>query len=148
MKAVLFDLDNTLYPSECDLFSLIDVRINRFMKDVAAIDSQDVDVLRRRYWKDYGATLQGLIRHHDIDPEDYLDYVHSVDVGSRLSLMLNCVLLSRRYQSPAMFLPMDRVVMSIASLLPLALMACSQIFLISVLLIISQNRTLILIGRY
>ena len=85
MKAVLFDLDNTLYPSECDLFSLIDVRINRFMKDVAAIDSQDVDVLRRRYWKDYGATLQGLIRHHDIDPEDYLDYVHSVDVGSRLS---------------------------------------------------------------
>ena len=85
MKAVLFDLDNTLYPAERDLFSLIDVRINNYMEDVVAIDPAAVDGLRRRYWKDYGATLQGLIRHHEIDPEDYLDYVHAVDVGSRLS---------------------------------------------------------------
>ncbi len=86
MKAVLFDLDNTLYPAECDLFSLIDVRINRYMEDIVAIEPGDVDTLRRRYWQDYGATLQGLIRHHNIDPEDYLDYVHAVDVGSRLSI--------------------------------------------------------------
>ncbi|MCD6186957.1 MAG: pyrimidine 5'-nucleotidase [Desulfuromusa sp.] len=86
MKAVLFDLDNTLYPLEKDLFSLIDVRINRYMEEVVAIDSAAVDGLRRRYWEDYGATLQGLIRHHGIDPEDYLDYVHAVDVASRLSL--------------------------------------------------------------
>ncbi|MEE4253530.1 MAG: pyrimidine 5'-nucleotidase [Desulfuromusa sp.] len=85
MKAVLFDLDNTLYPAERDLFSLIDVRINRYMEEVVSIDSREVDKLRRRYWKDYGATLQGLIRHHGIDPEDYLDYVHAVDVSSRLS---------------------------------------------------------------
>ena len=85
MKAVLFDLDNTLYPVECDLFSLIDVRINRYMEEIVAIDPTDVDGLRRRYWHDYGATLQGLVRHHAIDPEDYLDYVHAVDVGSRLS---------------------------------------------------------------
>lgn len=84
MKAVLFDLDNTLYPAECDLFSLIDVRINRFMEEIVAIDPAEVDGLRRRYWKDYGATLQGLIRHHSINPEAYLDYVHAVDVGSRL----------------------------------------------------------------
>ena len=85
MKAVLFDLDNTLYSAEHDLFSLIDVRINCYMEDVVAIAPADVDGLRRRYWKDYGATLQGLIRHHGINPEDYLDYVHAVDVGSRLS---------------------------------------------------------------
>jgi putative hydrolase of the HAD superfamily len=85
MKAVLFDLDNTLYPAERDLFSLIDVRINRYMEEVVAIDSAEVDELRRRYWKDYGATLQGLILHHGVDPEDYLDYVHAVDVASRLS---------------------------------------------------------------
>lgn len=85
MKAVLFDLDNTLYPAERDLFSLIDVRINRYMEEVVAIDPDDVDGLRRRYWIDYGTTLQGLIRHHVVDPEDYLDYVHAVDVGSKLS---------------------------------------------------------------
>ncbi|WP_029916310.1 pyrimidine 5'-nucleotidase [Pelobacter seleniigenes] len=85
MKAILFDLDNTLYPREKDLFALIDVRINRYMEEIVAIDPQAVDGLRRRYWKDYGATLQGLIRHHGVNPEDYLDYVHAVDVASRLS---------------------------------------------------------------
>ena len=85
MKAVLFDLDNTLYPADCDLFSLIDVRINRYMEEVVAIAPTDVNGLRLRYWKDYGTTLQGLIRHHIVDPVDYLDYVHAVDVGSRLS---------------------------------------------------------------
>lgn len=85
LKAILFDLDNTLYPAERDLFSLIDVRINRYMEEIVAIDPAAVDGLRRRYWKNYGATLQGLIRHHAVNPEDYLDYVHAVDVGSRLS---------------------------------------------------------------
>ena len=86
MKAVLFDLDNTLYPAERDLFSLIDVRINRYMEEVVAIAPAEVDDLRLHYWKEYGATLQGLIRHYGIDPEDYLNYVHAVDVGSRLSI--------------------------------------------------------------
>ncbi len=94
MKAVLFDLDNTLYSPHCDLFSLIDVRINRYMEEIAGIAVAQVDGLRRRYWHDYGATLLGLIRHHGVDPEDYLDYVHAVDVGSRLTpdLALRAVL--------------------------------------------------------
>ncbi len=84
MNAILFDLDNTLYNPAHDLFSLIDVRINRFMRDVAEIPHAEVDGLRRRYWQNYGATLQGLIRHHAIDPESYLDYVHDVDVTTRI----------------------------------------------------------------
>ncbi|MDF1580499.1 MAG: pyrimidine 5'-nucleotidase [Desulfuromonadales bacterium] len=84
MQAVLFDLDNTLYAAERELFSLIDVRINRYMEDVAGIPAANVDSLRRNYWEAYGVTLQGLIRHHGVDPEDYLDYVHDVDVTSRL----------------------------------------------------------------
>ncbi|NIQ97460.1 MAG: pyrimidine 5'-nucleotidase, partial [Desulfuromonadales bacterium] len=85
MKAILFDLDNTLYAPERRLFSLIDVRINRYMHEVAGIAPEEVDGLRRRYWREYGVTLQGLIRHHGVDPEDYLEYVHDVDVASRLS---------------------------------------------------------------
>jgi len=88
MKAILFDLDNTLYPPERDLFSLIDVRINRYMLEVVAIAPAEVNGLRRRYWQDYGATLQGLIRHHAVDPEDYLTYVHAVDVEARLTVDL------------------------------------------------------------
>ena len=85
MKALLFDLDNTLYPAEKDLFSLIDVRINRYMEEVAEIPSNQVDSLRRQYWQEYGATLQGLILHHGVDAEEYLDYVHHFDIGQRLT---------------------------------------------------------------
>jgi len=85
MKALLFDLDNTLYPAEKDLFSLIDVRINRFMEEVVDIPPSRVDPLRRQYWQDYGATLQGLIRHYAVDAEEYLDYVHRFDIGQRLT---------------------------------------------------------------
>jgi len=85
MRALLFDLDNTLYPAETDLFSLIDVRINRYMEEIIAIPIHQVDPLRRQYWQDYGATLQGLIRHHAVDAEDYLEYVHRFDIGQRLT---------------------------------------------------------------
>lgn len=85
MDAILFDLDNTLYHPERELFSLIDVRINRYMAEIVGIAPEDVDGLRRRYWADYGVTLQGLIRHHDVDAEDYLDYVHDVNVHERIS---------------------------------------------------------------
>lgn len=84
MQALLFDLDNTLYSADRELFSLIDVRINRFMVEEAGIAPPEVDDLRRDYWQRYGVTLQGLIRHHAVDPEAYLDYVHDVDVASRL----------------------------------------------------------------
>ena len=84
MDAIIFDLDNTLYPPDRELFSLIDVRINRYMSEVVGIPAAEVDGLRRSYWAKYGVTLQGLIRHYGIDAEDYLEYVHDVDVSARL----------------------------------------------------------------
>ncbi|NLC69864.1 MAG: pyrimidine 5'-nucleotidase [Desulfuromonadaceae bacterium] len=81
---LIFDLDNTLYSRKRDLFSLIDRRINLYMSDILGIPKEQVDGLRRRYWRDYGVTLGGLIHHHGVDPEDYLDYVHDVDIPGRL----------------------------------------------------------------
>jgi len=85
MDVLLFDLDNTLYPPERELFNLIDVRINRFMTEQVGIPAGAVDALRREYWAAYGVTLQGLIRHHGVDPEAYLHFVHDVDVTARLT---------------------------------------------------------------
>jgi putative hydrolase of the HAD superfamily len=84
MDFLLFDLDNTLYSPERNLFNLIDRRINDYMHQVVGIPLEDVDLLRRRYWQRYGVTMQGLMRHHQVDPEDYLHYVHDIDVASRL----------------------------------------------------------------
>jgi putative hydrolase of the HAD superfamily len=109
VDVILFDLDNTLYPPERELFSLIDRRINRYMHEVAGIPLEEVDVLRRRYWEQYGVTMQGLMRHHQVDPEDYLRYVHDIDVASRLQ---PDAALRRALQS----LPQQRVVFTNSSL--------------------------------
>ncbi len=84
MKGVFFDLDNTLYAAKSDLFGLIDVRINAYMRDVVGIETARVDYLRRHYWEKYGVTLRGLMREYGTDAEHYLEYVHDVDVSSRL----------------------------------------------------------------
>jgi putative hydrolase of the HAD superfamily len=84
MDFILFDLDNTLYLPEHELFTLVDQRIISYMVEVVGIPREDVDDLRRSYWQRYGLTMRGLMRHHGIDPEDYLAYVHDVDVAGRL----------------------------------------------------------------
>jgi len=81
----LFDLDNTLYSPDRQLFALMDKRINSYMHEVVGIPLEQVDELRRSYWQRYGVTMQGLMRHHQVDPEDYLNYVHDIDVPSRLA---------------------------------------------------------------
>lgn len=84
MDYILFDLDNTLYSPGHEVFTLIDRRINSYMMEVVGIPREDVDDLRRSYWQRYGVTMRGLMRHHGVDPEDYLSFVHDVDVAARL----------------------------------------------------------------
>lgn len=80
MDTIIFDLDNTLYPATNSLFPLIHERINLFMRERAGIPDDRVDLLRRQYWREYGVSMVGLMRHHDVDPEEFLEYVHDVDV--------------------------------------------------------------------
>lgn len=84
MDALIFDLDHTLYPPSASLFPLIDARINQYMRERAGIPEEDVDYLRRHYWREYGLTMVGLAKHHGVDPEEYLEYVHDVNVAEIL----------------------------------------------------------------
>jgi putative hydrolase of the HAD superfamily len=40
------------------------------------LDEAEAGALRRRYWQRYGATLLGLIKHHDTDPAHFLWHTH------------------------------------------------------------------------
>ncbi|MBN2333228.1 MAG: pyrimidine 5'-nucleotidase [Deltaproteobacteria bacterium] len=77
---ILFDLDNTLYPRETGLFSRVDRLINQYMDEVVKIPREQVNQLRQQYFAAYGTTLSGLMVHHQVDPEEYLSYVHNVPV--------------------------------------------------------------------
>jgi len=76
----VFDLDNTLYPPQARLFDQIEVRMTQFVMDALAVDKPEADRLRRHYWAEYGTTLAGLMRLHDVDPAPYLDEVHDISL--------------------------------------------------------------------
>lgn len=77
----VFDLDNTLYPPSARLFDQIEKRMTLYVQDALGVDATEADRLRRKYWKDYGTTLAGLMREHDVDPAPYLTDVHDIDLS-------------------------------------------------------------------
>jgi putative hydrolase of the HAD superfamily len=77
----VFDLDNTLYPSTCNLFAEVDQRMGSFIAKLLDLPIEHARYLQKRYYHDYGTTLTGLIKLHKIDPADFLEYVHDIDLA-------------------------------------------------------------------
>lgn len=75
----IFDLDNTLYPAECDLFSQIDTRMTDFVSRYVGIPPADAKALQKKYYFEHGTTLNGLMREHGMPASAFLDYVHDLD---------------------------------------------------------------------
>ncbi len=72
----LLDLDNTLHDSSAHLLPRISREMTAFMMNRLALDQGAAAALREQYWKRYGATLLGLVAHHDIEPGDFLRATH------------------------------------------------------------------------
>ena len=79
-KYWVFDLDNTLYPADCDLFSQIDVKMGAFISAHCGIDRIDARKLQKRYYREHGTTLAGLMANDGVQPEGFLAFVHDIDV--------------------------------------------------------------------
>jgi putative hydrolase of the HAD superfamily len=80
----IFDLDNTLYPASCDLFALIDAKMTLYIQNMLGCDHGEARATQKSYFKTHGTTLSGLMAHHTVDPHEFLDFVHDIDMA-RLS---------------------------------------------------------------
>lgn len=78
----VFDLDNTLYGPEVGLFDQIDQRMTTYIMQNLGVDQAQASQLRYQYWREYGTTLAGLMRLHDIDPVPYMTWVHDIDFSA------------------------------------------------------------------
>lgn len=78
VESWIFDLDNTLYPPECDLFALMDVRMTAYVARVSGLPLDEARVLQKNWFREHGTTLSGLMAHHDVDPVDFLREVHDI----------------------------------------------------------------------
>jgi len=81
VEAWVFDLDNTLYPADCNLFAEIDTRMGEFISERFGVSPEEAQRMRKHYYYTYGTTLAGLMRLHDVPPELFLDYVHDIDLA-------------------------------------------------------------------
>ena len=72
----LFDLDDTLHHASAHIFPHINRAMTQYVMDFLQVDEHEADRLRVHYWRRYGATLHGLMRHHGVDAEHFLWHTH------------------------------------------------------------------------
>ncbi len=76
----VFDLDNTLYPHEARVWPQVDERITIFLQELFGLDGLSARALQKYFYQKHGTTLNGLILEHGVQPDDFLDFVHHIDL--------------------------------------------------------------------
>lgn len=76
IRYLLFDLDETLYPRTAGVMQAIGQLIRRYIVEEYGLTLEEADALARRYHRDYGTSMRGLLLHHNLDADRFLAYVH------------------------------------------------------------------------
>jgi putative hydrolase of the HAD superfamily len=72
----IFDLDNTLHDARARIFPAMHAQINAYLRRYFGVDEAGANEIRQRFWRAYGTTLNGLMRHHGADPRQFLRETH------------------------------------------------------------------------
>jgi len=85
-KLWIFDLDNTLHNATPHIFPHINRSMTAYLQQHLQLDEAAANELRMHYWRRYGATMSGLMRHHGTDPEHFLWHTHQFPELERMVL--------------------------------------------------------------
>jgi putative hydrolase of the HAD superfamily len=72
----IFDLDNTLHDARSRIFPSMHEQINAYLRRNFGVDEAGANAMRQDFWRRYGTTLRGLMRHHGTDPRHFLAETH------------------------------------------------------------------------
>ena len=89
IKNILFDCDGVLYQDLEAVFGQVSKKMTEYISKKLNIDLIKAKELQTNYFHKYNTSLNGLMIHHDILPEEFLKYVHDID----LSFMKNDLVL-------------------------------------------------------
>lgn len=78
-KIWIFDLDDTLHNASAHIFPVMNQSMTHYIMEHLQIDEAEAHALRRHYWRIYGATLKGLVHHHNTNPHHFLERTHRFD---------------------------------------------------------------------
>jgi putative hydrolase of the HAD superfamily len=82
VETFVFDLDNTLYPQDSDLWPKIDNQITHFIQDLYGVDGQSARAIQKHFYQKYGTSLKGLMHEEGVDPAEFLEFAHAIDRSS------------------------------------------------------------------
>ncbi|CAJ2513795.1 Uu.00g019140.m01.CDS01 [Anthostomella pinea] len=66
-----FDIDNCLYPRSSKVHDLMAQLIDEYFAKHLGVSEEEAIRLHKEYYKNYGLAIEGLVRHHQIDPLEY-----------------------------------------------------------------------------
>ena len=95
IKNILFDLDGVLYQDLESVFGQVSRRMTEYISKKLNLNLKKAKELQTNYFHKYNTSLNGLMKHHNIEPEDFLKYVHNID----LSFMSKDVVLRNELQN-------------------------------------------------
>ena len=78
VTAWVFDLDHTLYTLDAAQHGAMEERICVFVQRHFGLAREPAWEIQKRYLRDYGSTLAGLVRHDGVDPDIYHDTVNDL----------------------------------------------------------------------
>ena len=81
IKFWLFDLDNTLYDGATKVFDQVDKKMSKFISEKLNVSLEEARKIQKNYFQEYNTTLNGMIKHHKIDADEFLEFVHDVDLS-------------------------------------------------------------------
>lgn len=81
VRTWLFDLDNTLYRADCGVFAQIESRMTDYVARFLGLARDEARRLQKALYRAHGTTLNGLMTLHGADPDDFLAYVHDIDLS-------------------------------------------------------------------
>ena len=75
-KVWIFDLDDTLHNASAHIFPVMNQAMTQYIMSALDLDETSAHKMRHHYWRIYGATLKGLMRHHGTNPHHFLLETH------------------------------------------------------------------------
>ena len=75
----IFDLDNTLYSADSGIFQQVHELMGKFVSSHLDIGIEDAKIMQKKYYKQHGTTLRGMMDNHGVDPDHFLAEVHKLD---------------------------------------------------------------------
>jgi putative hydrolase of the HAD superfamily len=80
IKYWIFDLDNTLYSGKTKVFEQVDKKMSKYISDKLNISIEEARKIQKNYFHEYNTTLNGMIKNHKINANEFLEFVHDIDI--------------------------------------------------------------------